>query len=64
MKALKKGGKKGSALVDDLKASLEKEKKELKQHEDFYINKAREWKTWALKYEKILKNNNITYEFE
>ena len=28
MKALKKGGKKGSALVDDLKASLEKEKKE------------------------------------
>merc|ERR1719508_699284 len=41
---------------------LEKEKKELKQHEDFYINKAREWKTWALKYEKVLKNNNITYE--
>merc|ERR1719186_2569606 len=41
---------------------LEKEKKELKQHEEFYINKAREWKTWALKYEKVLKNNNITYE--
>ena len=31
--------------------SLEKDNARLKEHEEFYINKAREWKNRALKYE-------------
>ena len=39
--------------------SLEKENEKLKEHEEFYINKAREWKGRALKYEKVLEQNSI-----
>ena len=39
--------------------SLEKENVKLKEHEEFYINKAREWKSRALKYEKTLEKNGI-----
>merc|ERR1719445_67774 len=35
--------------------SLEKDNARLKEHEEFYINKAREWKNRALRYEKFLK---------
>ena len=35
--------------------SLEKDNSRLKEHEEFYINKAREWKNRALRYEKFLK---------
>merc|ERR1712106_543805 len=39
--------------------TLEKENKTLKEHEEFYINKGREWKSRALKYEKVLEKNEI-----
>ena len=39
--------------------SLEKDNSRLREHEDFYINKAREWKSRALKYERILKENGL-----
>merc|ERR1719481_2457491 len=39
--------------------TLEKENKTLKEHEEFYLNKGREWKNRALKYEKTLEKNNI-----
>eukprot|EP00090_Calanus_glacialis_P034953 TRINITY_DN5943_c0_g1_i1.p1 TRINITY_DN5943_c0_g1~~TRINITY_DN5943_c0_g1_i1.p1 ORF type:complete len:334 (-),score=101.21 TRINITY_DN5943_c0_g1_i1:99-1100(-) len=39
--------------------SLEKENNKLKEHEEFYINKAREWKSRALKYEKTLEQNGV-----
>eukprot|EP00092_Neocalanus_flemingeri_P036179 GFUD01039391.1.p1 GENE.GFUD01039391.1~~GFUD01039391.1.p1 ORF type:complete len:209 (-),score=56.94 GFUD01039391.1:47-673(-) len=39
--------------------SLEKENGKLKEHEEFYINKAREWKSRALKYEKTLEQNGV-----
>ena len=39
--------------------SLEKENGKLKEHEEFYINKAREWKSRALKYEKVLEKNGV-----
>ena len=35
--------------------TLEKDNARLKEHEEFYINKAREWKNRALKYERFLK---------
>ena len=38
---------------------LEKENVKLKEHEEFYINKAREWKGRALKYEKVLEKNGM-----
>jgi len=40
---------------------LDKENKTLKQNEEFYIDKAREWKGRALKYEKLLKENKVAY---
>ena len=40
--------------------SLEKDNIRLKEHEEFYINKAREWKNRALKYERTLDKNGIT----
>merc|ERR1712029_111008 len=39
--------------------SLEKENVRLKEHEEFYINKAREWKSRALKYERTLQENGV-----
>merc|ERR1712173_225307 len=39
--------------------SLEKENIRLKEHEEFYINKAREWKSRALKYERTLQENGV-----
>ena len=39
--------------------SLEKDNSRLKEHEEFYINKAREWKNRALKYERTLEKNGI-----
>ena len=39
--------------------SLEKENSRLKEHEEFYINKAREWKNRALKYERTLQEKGI-----
>merc|ERR1712096_168845 len=39
--------------------SLEKENGKLKEHEEFYINKAREWKSRALKYEKVMELNGV-----
>ena len=39
--------------------SLEKENSRLKEHEEFYINKAREWKNRALKYERTLQDKGI-----
>ena len=39
--------------------ALEKENKTRKEHEEFYIDKAREWKNRALKYERLLEKNNI-----
>jgi hypothetical protein len=39
--------------------SLEKKNVKLKEHEEFYINKAREWKSRALKYEKTLEQNGV-----
>ena len=38
---------------------LEKENKTRKEHEEFYIDKAREWKNRALKYERTLEKHNI-----
>ena len=40
--------------------SLEKDNARLKEHEEFYINKAREWKNRALKHERLLKEKGIT----
>ena len=40
--------------------SLEKDNGRLKEHEEFYINKAREWKNRALKYERTLEKNGIS----
>ena len=39
--------------------SLEKDNCRLKEHEEFYINKAREWKNRALKYERSLQEHGI-----
>ena len=39
--------------------SLEKDNARLREHEEFYINKAREWKSRALKYEKSLKEKGF-----
>ena len=39
--------------------SLEKDNSRLKEHEEFYINKAREWKNRALKYERSLQEHGI-----
>ena len=39
--------------------SLEKDNAKLKDHEEFYINKAREWKNRALKYERVLQERGI-----
>ena len=39
--------------------SLEKDNERLKEHEEFYINKAREWKTRATRHEKLLKEKGI-----
>jgi len=39
--------------------SLEKDNARLREHEEFYINKAREWKNRALKYERSLQENGI-----
>merc|ERR1719418_443356 len=39
--------------------SLEKDNLRLKEHEEFYINKAREWKNRALKYERSLQEHGI-----
>merc|ERR1719154_440487 len=39
---------------------LEAENKKRKEHEEFYINKAREWKNRALKYERTLEKNGIS----
>jgi hypothetical protein len=39
--------------------SLENENKTRKEHEEFYIEKAREWKSRALKYERVLERNKI-----
>ena len=38
---------------------MEKDNSRLKEHEEFYINKAREWKNRALKYERTLEKNGI-----
>ena len=38
---------------------LEAENKKRKEHEEFYINKAREWKNRALKYERVLEKNSL-----
>jgi len=40
--------------------TLEKENSRLKEHEEFYINKAREWKGRALKYERTLEQHSVT----
>ena len=40
--------------------TLEKENSKLKEHEEFYINKAREWKGRALKYERTLEQHGVT----
>ena len=42
--------------------SLEKDNARLREHEEFYINKAREWKNRALKYERSLKEKG--YDFK
>merc|ERR1712025_1265014 len=39
--------------------SLEVEVKKVKEHEEFYQNKAKEWKNRCLKYEKTLVSNKI-----
>ena len=39
--------------------TLEKENSKLKEHEEFYINKAREWKSRALKYEKTMEHHGV-----
>ena len=39
--------------------SLEKDNARLREHEQFYIAKAREWKNRALKYEKSLKEKGF-----
>ena len=39
--------------------SLEKDNARLREHEEFYINKAREWKNRALKFERSLKENGF-----
>ena len=39
--------------------SLEKDNARLREHEEFYINKAREWKNRALKYERSLKEKGF-----
>jgi len=39
--------------------SLEKDNSRLKEHEEFYINKAREWKNRALKYERTLEKHGV-----
>merc|ERR1712098_786010 len=39
--------------------SLEKDNARLREHEEFYIDKAREWKNRALKYERSLQENGI-----
>merc|ERR1719481_1150755 len=39
--------------------TLEKENSKLKEHEEFYLNKGREWKNRALKCEKVLEKHNI-----
>lgn len=38
---------------------LERENNTLKEHEEFYINKGREWKTRALKYEKEMEKAGV-----
>ena len=40
--------------------TLEKENTKLKEHEEFYINKAREWKSRALKYERTMEQHGVT----
>ena len=42
-----------------VKQELEKENVRLKEHEKFYINKALEWKSQALKYERALLENGV-----
>ena len=39
--------------------ALEKDNAKLRDHEEFYINKAREWKNRALKYERTLQERGI-----
>merc|ERR1711942_323831 len=39
--------------------TLEKENVKLKEHEEFYINKAREWKSRALKYERTMEQHGV-----
>ena len=39
---------------------LEKENSRLKKQQEFYINKAREWKNRALKYERTLEDKGIS----
>ena len=39
--------------------SLEKDNARLKEHEEFYIKKAREWKNRALMHERQLKENGL-----
>merc|ERR1712025_213387 len=39
--------------------TLEKVNVKLKEHEEFYINKAREWKSRALKYERTMEQHGV-----
>ena len=39
--------------------TLEKENVKLEEHEEFYINKAREWNSRALKYERTMEQHGV-----
>ena len=42
--------------------SLERENSKLREHEEFYINKAREWKNRALRYERTMEQSGLPFK--